>query len=206
MVALVFRGEPAAKEHRKLLQYALKRDFDGAREGADDAYRGLRRLHAIHGQIELSAMSFTQETVGQRVYQRIRGDILFGRLAPGAKLKLDQLKAQYDRSVSTLREILNRLTSERFTGRRTAWLRGVSDLASGPEGGRRLAPVDRGACDRERIRRRRIEWEARVVAAHHKLASMEDKMISGDRSETELWSGTIGSFIRRSSRPADRRR
>lgn len=133
-------------------------------------------------------MSFTQETVGQRVYQRIRGDILFGRLAPGAKLKLDQLKAQYDISVSTLREILNRLTSEKFV------------LAEGQRGFE-VSPISRQdlkevAALRQLIEAHAIEnafaagdveWEARVVAAHHKLASMEDKMISGDRSETELW-------------------
>ena len=133
-------------------------------------------------------MSFTQETAGQRVYQRIRGDILFGRLAPGAKLKLDQLKAQYDISVSTLREILNRLTSEKFV------------LAEGQRGFE-VSPISRQdlkevAALRQLIEAHAIEnafaagdveWEARVVAAHHKLASMEDKMISGDRSETELW-------------------
>lgn len=133
-------------------------------------------------------MSFTQETAGQRVYQRIRGDILFGRLAPGAKLKLDQLKAQYDISVSTLREILNRLTSERFV------------LAEGQRGFE-VSPISRQdlkevAALRQLIEAHAIEnafaagdveWEARVVAAHHKLASMEDKMNSGDRGETELW-------------------
>jgi DNA-binding GntR family transcriptional regulator len=133
-------------------------------------------------------MSLTQETAGQRVYHRIRSDILFGRLAPGARLKLDQLKAQYDISVSTLREILSRLTSERFV------------LAEGQRGFE-VSPISRQdlkeiAALRQLIEAHAIEnsfaagdveWEARVVAAHHKLASMEDKMKTGDRSETELW-------------------
>jgi DNA-binding GntR family transcriptional regulator len=133
-------------------------------------------------------MSLTQETAGQRVYHRIRSDILFGRLAPGARLKLDQLKAQYDISVSTLREILSRLTSERFV------------LAEGQRGFE-VSPISRQdlkeiAALRQLIEAHAIEnsfaagdveWEARVVAAHHKLASMEDKMKTGDRGETELW-------------------
>ncbi len=45
-------------------------------------------------------------------YRRIRGDILFGRLKPAQKLKLETLKETYETSVSTLREILNRLSSE----------------------------------------------------------------------------------------------
>src|SRR5947208_1159657 len=59
-------------------------------------------------------MMLANETAGQKVYARVRADIIFGRLAPGTKLKLDTLKVQYAISVSTLREILNRLTSERL--------------------------------------------------------------------------------------------
>jgi DNA-binding GntR family transcriptional regulator len=32
-----------------------------------------------------------------------------------------------------------------------------------------------------------MEWEGRVVAAHHKLASMEKRMAAGDRSQEEIW-------------------
>ena len=44
----------------------------------------------------------------------IRADIVLGRLRPGTKLKLEGLKESYGVSVSTLREILSRLTSEGF--------------------------------------------------------------------------------------------
>ena len=52
------------------------------------------------------------EPVGESAYRRIRSDIVFGKLAPGQKLTLDRLKEAYSASVSTLREILNRLSSE----------------------------------------------------------------------------------------------
>ena len=42
-------------------------------------------------------------SIGEAAYQRIRSDIIFGRLLPGQKLKLDQLKQSYSVSVSTLR-------------------------------------------------------------------------------------------------------
>ena len=32
-----------------------------------------------------------------------------------------------------------------------------------------------------------MEWEGRVVAAHHKLAQMEKRMAAGDRSDAETW-------------------
>ena len=53
-------------------------------------------------------------TVGSSTYERIKKDIIYGKLAPGSKLKLDGLKEQYDASVSTLRETLNRLSSDGF--------------------------------------------------------------------------------------------
>src|SRR4051812_41157782 len=52
------------------------------------------------------------QSVGERTYRQIRSDIIFGRLAPGQKLKLEDLKQDYRTSVSTLRELLNRLASE----------------------------------------------------------------------------------------------
>ena len=52
------------------------------------------------------------ETAGEKVYHRLRSDIIFGRLAPSQKLRLEALKDAYGISISTLRELLNRLTSE----------------------------------------------------------------------------------------------
>ena len=53
-------------------------------------------------------------SIGDSTYRRIRADIIFGRLQPGQKLKLDTLRDSYEASVSTLREILSRLASEGF--------------------------------------------------------------------------------------------
>jgi DNA-binding GntR family transcriptional regulator len=52
------------------------------------------------------------ETVGENAYRRLRADILFGRLAPAEKLRLDRVSRTYGTSVSTMRELLNRLGSE----------------------------------------------------------------------------------------------
>ena len=54
------------------------------------------------------------DAVGDSGYRRIRTDIIFGRLRPDQKLRLEALKDDYGVSVSTLREILSRLTSEGF--------------------------------------------------------------------------------------------
>jgi DNA-binding GntR family transcriptional regulator len=127
-------------------------------------------------------------TVGESAYQKIRSDIVFGRLLPGKKLKLERLKADYGASVSTLREILNRLHSERLV------------VAEGQKGFE-VAPVSIAnlreiAALRQLLECRALEqsfragdmeWEGRVVAAHHRLARMEDRMAQGDRTHTEEW-------------------
>lgn len=127
-------------------------------------------------------------TIGETVYRRIRTDIIFGRLPPGQKLKLDQLKKDYDVSVSTLREILNRLSSEKLV------------LAEGQRGFE-VSPVSREnlkeiAALRQLLESHAIEqsfasgdveWEGHVVAAHHKLFSTEARIKAGYRGETEQW-------------------
>ncbi len=128
------------------------------------------------------------DTIGEKAYRRIRTDIIFGRLMPGQKLKLDRMKEAYGTSISTLREILNRLSSEKLV------------LAEGQRGFE-VAPVS--AKDLREIGALRqllechaleqsfaagdMEWEGQVVAAHHKLSLMEERMGAGDRSETETW-------------------
>src|ERR1700742_2267586 len=52
--------------------------------------------------------------VGDDGYRRIRSGIVFARLQPGQRLRLENLRESYGVSVSTLREILNRLASEGF--------------------------------------------------------------------------------------------
>ena len=128
------------------------------------------------------------ETIAESSYRRIRADIIFGRLAPGQKLKLDALKESYDTSISTLREILNRLSSEGLV------------LAEGQRGFQ-VCPVS--VTDLKEIAALRLllethaleqsfaqgdmEWEARLVSAHYKLASLERLMATGDASRAEDW-------------------
>lgn len=130
----------------------------------------------------------TTESVAEVSYRRIRADIIFGRLAPAQKLKLDNLKETYETSVSTLREILNRLSSEGLV------------VAEGQRGFE-VAPTS--ASDLREIAALRlllethaleqsfthggVDWEARVVSAHYKLSRMETFMATGETSQAENW-------------------
>ena len=133
-------------------------------------------------------MGVNAETAGERAYRHIRRDILFGRLAPAQKLKLDGLKERYGVSISTLRELLSRLTSEGLIVAEGA--RGFEVAPISPENLKEVANLRQllechamalsfAAGD--------MEWEGRVVAAHHKLAMIESRMLAGDRSAPDLW-------------------
>ena len=127
-------------------------------------------------------------TPGELAYRRIRGDILFGRLPPGRKLKLDRLRDDYTASVSTLREVLSRLSSEKLVvaeGQRgfevaPVSARNLKEIAA-------LRQLLEGTALAQSFEHGDVEWEGRVVAAHHKLALMEERMEAGDRGATELW-------------------
>lgn len=126
-------------------------------------------------------------TVGETAYQRIRSDILFGRIEPGQKLRLDRMKAEYGVGIGTLREILSRLSAEGFviaegqrgfevppvTAQNLRELAALRLLLESHALGQSFAAGD-------------VEWEGRVVAAYHKLDVIERRMLAGER-ETELW-------------------
>ena len=127
-------------------------------------------------------------SIADRAYDRIRADIIFGRLAPALKLPLDRLARDYGAGVSTLREILSRLSSEGLViarGQRGFQVAPVSPAGFQDVAAMRLLletyalPMSFAAGD--------LEWESRVVAAHHKLAFMEGRMMAGDREGTQLW-------------------
>ncbi len=127
-------------------------------------------------------------TVGESAYQKIRADIIFGRLPPGRKLKLEKLKGDYGAGVSTLREILNRLHSERLVvaeGQKgfevaPVSIAGLKEIAA-------LRQLLECRALEQSFRAGDMEWEGRVVAAHHRLARMEERMAQGDRDHTEEW-------------------
>jgi DNA-binding GntR family transcriptional regulator len=127
-------------------------------------------------------------TPGELAYRRIRADILFGRLPPGRKLKLDRLRDDYTASVSTLREVLSRLSSEKLVvaeGQRgfevaPVSARNLKEIAA-------LRQLLEGTALAQSFEHGDVEWEGRVVAAHYKLALMEERMEAGDRGATERW-------------------
>ncbi len=125
--------------------------------------------------------------VGESVYRRVRADIVYGRLAPGQKLTLERMRSTYGSAVSTLREVFNGLASEGFIAAEGA--RGFEVAAISPDNLREVAAMRQLLeCDalRSSFVAGDVEWESRVVAAHHKLASFEKRLAAGDRTDEEV--------------------
>ncbi len=127
-------------------------------------------------------------TAGERAYRLIRADILRNALAPGQKLRLEALRDAYGVGVGTLRETLNRLVAERLVlaeGQRgfevapfsAAELRELANLRLLLEGHALEQAFHAGD----------VEWEAAVVAAHHKLAQMEERLGAGEAAALDPW-------------------
>ena len=110
-----------------------------------------------------------------------------GRLAPSEKLKLGRLRDDYGISISTLRELLNRLTSEGLIVAESA--RGFEVAPVSAENFKELANLRlllEGHALQRSFQLGDMDWEGRVVAAHHKLASMEKRTLAGDARGLEV--------------------
>ena len=111
-------------------------------------------------------------TQASTVYDRLRSDILTGKLQPGLKLRLKDLIEVYDTGNSPLREALNRLSANGMVVREEN--RGFRvPSASNKE----LAEITRTRCWLEEIALREsitngdAQWEERIVLSYHWLAS-----------------------------------
>ena len=128
------------------------------------------------------------ETAGEKAYRRIRDDIVTGQLAPSQRLKLDGLKETYGVSISTLRELLNRLASEGLIVAEGA--RGFEVAPISVQNFKEVANLRQlleSHALEESFAAGDMEWEGRVVAAYHKLSLVEARVLGGNRAAPDAW-------------------
>jgi len=113
-------------------------------------------------------------TVVSMLASALRRDISFGTLLPDQKLKIDTLKQRYGGSNHSMRETLRLLTAEglveataqrgfRVTSATEDDLRDISLVRSEIEKLALTLSIEQG----------NVEWEGRVIAAHHRLQKAE---------------------------------
>lgn len=128
------------------------------------------------------------QTAGEAAYDKLRADIVFGRIAPGQKLRLEGMRQAYGVGIGTLREILSRLATEGLVQAESQRGFEVSPVTAAEF--RELAALrlmlERHALA-ESFASGDVEWEARVVAAHHKLDVVERRMIAERQVMMPVW-------------------
>jgi GntR family carbon starvation induced transcriptional regulator len=123
-----------------------------------------------------------------QAYLALRSDILAGVIEPGSKLKMEDLQRRYRFSSSPLREALSRLTAEQLV---------TVDERRGFRAAR-VSPADLRDITRfrlilevsgfqESIAHGTVDWEAAVIAALHRLESVQKKLPAQERSTDPAW-------------------
>ena len=128
------------------------------------------------------------DSVSETAHRRVRTDIVFGKLRPGEKLKLERLREDYGASIGTLRELLSRLASEALVI--AEGQRGFEVAPVSAENLREIAALRlllESHALTQSFKAGDMEWEGRLVSAYHKLSAIEKRLLAGDRADAETW-------------------
>jgi DNA-binding GntR family transcriptional regulator len=130
----------------------------------------------------------------QTAYERLRHDLMTGRLKPGERLKINDLCGAMGLNLSAVREALARLTSEGL-------------VTSEPQRGFRAAPISpaelmdltktrieiESLCLRRAIELGDIIWESNILAAYHALSHTKRPGFP-EPGQAAAWSGFHAAF------------
>lgn len=137
------------------------------------------------------------ESLAVDVYEQLRNDIFDRRLAPGARLKPMELGKRFGVSISVMREALGLLaakdlvTIERNRGFHVTTL-SAQTLHSLIE----TRKIVEGSGLRLSIERGSVAWEAEVLAAHHRLASVPTSSPEDADEHYKSWTDAHVEFHR----------
>jgi DNA-binding GntR family transcriptional regulator len=121
-------------------------------------------------------------------YERIRADILAGRLKPGERLKIAELGSTLDVSPGAIREALSRLVPEQLVVSRDQKGFVVSPLSIED-----LKNLTELRCEieamalRQAIANGNSEWEGAILGAAHRLRRAQRSISNSDPSLTPEW-------------------
>ncbi len=135
------------------------------------------------------------ETRAEQVYDRIRSDILSGLIKPGAPLPFAQLKSDYGASMGVLREALTRLAAEGLANNRAQHGFRVMEVSLDD-----LADLTAARCLieatvlKDSVARGDLEWEARIIAAHHRMERTPKGETEDGTTLSNAWARTHHDF------------
>lgn len=130
-----------------------------------------------------------------RTLDLLREAIVHAEFAPGQRLRIDQLGQRFSVSIGAVREALSSLAAEGL-------------VIAEPQKGFVVAPISRrdlqqltevrveieARCLEEAIAHGDLEWEARILAARHRLNALGRAYAEPDRPEARLWHALHEAF------------
>ena len=128
-------------------------------------------------------------------YAALREAILSCRLAPGAKIKINDAAAEFEFSPGAVREALSRLAAERMavaTAQKGFTVASISaeeliDLT-------RTRIAIEQLCLRSAIAKGDVEWEANIVAAYHRLHRIPINARGARKALNPAWAAAHAAF------------
>ncbi len=136
-----------------------------------------------------------ETNLSEAAYLALRADLLACRLPPGARLNIAELSGRLAVSLGAVREALSRLTAEGLA---------VAEMNRGF----RAAPVSESelldltgtrieietSCLRRSMAVGGVDWEARIVAAHHRLSRTPERVHGDERRISDEWASAHKAF------------
>jgi DNA-binding GntR family transcriptional regulator len=137
----------------------------------------------------------TSLNLTQGAYEDLRADLLSCRILPGSRLKIQDLCTRLSVSLGAIREALSRLTSEGL-------------VVAEPQRGFRAAPISpedlsdltrvrieiEALCLRRAIELGDVDWEARLVAAFHRLSRTPERAPNDPVRSNDEWAAAHAAF------------
>jgi len=151
----------------------------------------LQDNNTVYDDQENSVEGGGSESMTSRAYVRLKQDIISGALEPGRKLKIEELRRNYDVGTSPIREALSLLTSDHFVERIDQRGFRVSNVSA-----EEFEELLKTRCWleeralRESIARGSDQWEEKVVLANYRLSRIPrsestDHFVANDQWERQ---------------------
>ena len=139
----------------------------------------------------------TNPTLAQAAYDRLRADLLSGRLRPGEPIRISEIGAAFGTNVNAVREALSRLMSEGL-------------VIATPQKGFSATPISatelrdlttvririEAACLERSIACGDVNWETQIVAALHRLSRTDERAADDPQRSNDDWARHHATYHR----------
>lgn len=157
----------------------------------------MSRISALSSASQTASQAGSNVTLATNLYDRMRADLLAGKLEPGRKLQIEFLCDQYQAGQTPVREALNRLTSDGLVERRDQRGFAVAGISAAD-----LREITKTRVWLEEVALREAfaadqpDWEEALVLAYHRLSKVPRSLSETQYLENPEWERLHRAFHR----------